>query len=455
MVVTASITFGSSLSFLVSHPRLYGWGWDYALLSRFLGHRGTSRRPRPPPPARSRPGGGSLGRGVFRAHEPGRAGSPRPGQQPERRRSARRCCPGTACQAASQVVLGQSTLAQLHRLIGNTVTASTGQGPPFRLRIVGTATSPAIGSSGRTVASQWALSARCSSPPTRSPLRPSTRKGPRSPHRSAMGSPDPADPPASAAAQQLTSTRSPRLSTGRRTPTAQSAARSPPSARPRSPATARWLHRRNARLPARRRGDQRARAHPDRLGPAAETRAGAAQDPGLRRPATGTHRWPGNRRCPAIAGVIVGLPPRHRHRALALDAIRPRDSSAVPDPNVPVPYIAAVAFGAVLSPTSQPLVPGIIRRPHAHRPAPAERVATTRHVRADRSPGAQRNRLGAPRGMPRRAARGRPLPCSASGPWSSPLSAPAPDDAKQLLAGFREESGGRRVAVHVGRPHAS
>ena len=35
MVVTASITFGSSLSFLVSHPPLYGWGWDYALLSGF------------------------------------------------------------------------------------------------------------------------------------------------------------------------------------------------------------------------------------------------------------------------------------------------------------------------------------------------------------------------------------------------------------------------------------
>ena len=34
-VVAASITFGSSLSFLVSRPRLYGWNWDYALLAGF------------------------------------------------------------------------------------------------------------------------------------------------------------------------------------------------------------------------------------------------------------------------------------------------------------------------------------------------------------------------------------------------------------------------------------
>ena len=31
--VTATLTFSSSLNTLVTHPRLYGWNWDYALMS--------------------------------------------------------------------------------------------------------------------------------------------------------------------------------------------------------------------------------------------------------------------------------------------------------------------------------------------------------------------------------------------------------------------------------------
>ncbi len=37
VLVVASVTFGSSLQSLVSHPALYGWNWDYALLSAFSG----------------------------------------------------------------------------------------------------------------------------------------------------------------------------------------------------------------------------------------------------------------------------------------------------------------------------------------------------------------------------------------------------------------------------------
>ena len=29
-IVTATFNFGSGLATLVSHPRLYGWNWDYA-----------------------------------------------------------------------------------------------------------------------------------------------------------------------------------------------------------------------------------------------------------------------------------------------------------------------------------------------------------------------------------------------------------------------------------------
>ena len=82
VVVAASITFGSSLSFLVSRPALYGWNWDYALLAGF--GRGEPARGRNRLPAQSRPGGGSLDRGVLRAHEAGWAGYSRSGQQPER-----------------------------------------------------------------------------------------------------------------------------------------------------------------------------------------------------------------------------------------------------------------------------------------------------------------------------------------------------------------------------------
>ena len=83
MVVTASITFGSSLSFLVSHPPLYGWGWDYALLSGFSAAENL-------PAAET----ASLldhdpvvahWAGVYFEHmEPGRAGGPCSGHQPER-----------------------------------------------------------------------------------------------------------------------------------------------------------------------------------------------------------------------------------------------------------------------------------------------------------------------------------------------------------------------------------
>jgi hypothetical protein len=37
IVIVASVTFGASLNSLVSHPALYGWNWNYALLSGFSG----------------------------------------------------------------------------------------------------------------------------------------------------------------------------------------------------------------------------------------------------------------------------------------------------------------------------------------------------------------------------------------------------------------------------------
>jgi ABC-type antimicrobial peptide transport system permease subunit len=55
---------------------------------------------------------------------------------------------GHPLNAPDQVVLGAVTLAQLHKHIGDTVTLSSGGTAPTRLRIVGTAAMPAIGSNG-------------------------------------------------------------------------------------------------------------------------------------------------------------------------------------------------------------------------------------------------------------------------------------------------------------------
>src|SRR5207249_4314119 len=62
---------------------------------------------------------------------------------------------GHALEAPDQIVLGPVTLAQLHKRVGDTVVASLGSAgdaansvPPTRLRVVGTATMPAVGTGG-------------------------------------------------------------------------------------------------------------------------------------------------------------------------------------------------------------------------------------------------------------------------------------------------------------------
>lgn len=146
VVVVASITFGSSLSFLVSRPALYGWNWDYALLGGFSAAENL-------PAAET----ASLldhdpvvahWAGVYFEHMkldgqdvPALASSPNASVSPP-------LLSGHGLRAASQVVLGPATLARLHKHIGDTVVAGTGQRSPVRLRIVGTASLPTIGSSG-------------------------------------------------------------------------------------------------------------------------------------------------------------------------------------------------------------------------------------------------------------------------------------------------------------------
>ena len=146
VVVVASITFGSSLNSLISRPALYGWNWNYALLSGFSGAEDlpsaeTAKLLNHDPDV-------AHFAGVYFQHArldgqsvPVLAASPN---------AAVTATPlsGHGLQSSRQVVLGPATLAALHKHIGDSVLAFTGGSRQYRLRIVGTATLPTIGGSG-------------------------------------------------------------------------------------------------------------------------------------------------------------------------------------------------------------------------------------------------------------------------------------------------------------------
>ncbi len=149
-VVVATLTFGSSLATLDSHPALYGWNWTYAINSP-----GTDDVPpvvgkllnRDPDvaawagysfanvqidgltiPVLLTQGHSSLGPPILSGH---------------------------ALDANNEIVLGAATLAALHTKLGETVSVSYGVPkdaptyvPPTPLVVVGTATMPTIGVSG-------------------------------------------------------------------------------------------------------------------------------------------------------------------------------------------------------------------------------------------------------------------------------------------------------------------
>jgi hypothetical protein len=144
IVVITAATFGASLTTLVSHPRLYGWNWDYELVSaggEALGdipeHQAAALLDADPQVA------GWAGV-YFSALTLNGQSVPvmgtRPGTdvQPP-------ILSGHRLEAPGQVVLGATTLAELHERVGDTVLVSNGSATPSRLRIVGTATMPAIG----------------------------------------------------------------------------------------------------------------------------------------------------------------------------------------------------------------------------------------------------------------------------------------------------------------------
>jgi hypothetical protein len=141
-VVTATLTFGASLNTLISQPSLYGWNFDYALYST------DGYGPLPSHTADS-----------LLAHDHQVAsttgayfatvqidGQTIPAMvEPSRATLAPPILAGRAVHGPHEVVLGPATLAQLHKRIGDTVVLKPVIFRPIRLRIVGTATLPTIG----------------------------------------------------------------------------------------------------------------------------------------------------------------------------------------------------------------------------------------------------------------------------------------------------------------------
>jgi FtsX-like permease family len=141
-VVTATLTFGASLNTLISHPSLYGWNFDYALYSTdgygpIPSHTADSLLAHDPQVVST---SGAYfatvqidGRTIPAMVESSRAALAPP------------ILTGHAVDGSRQIVLGPATLAQLHQRIGDSVVLRGVKPQPIRLRIVGTATLPTIG----------------------------------------------------------------------------------------------------------------------------------------------------------------------------------------------------------------------------------------------------------------------------------------------------------------------
>jgi ABC-type antimicrobial peptide transport system permease subunit len=143
LVVIATLTFGASLSTLISHPALYGWNFNYALYSTD-GYGGFPPQFTGPQLRADRLIAASTGV-YFATAQVGGQTVPVI-STPANAAVAPPVLHGHGLQGPGQIVLGPATLAQLHLKIGDSVRVSEGRiVAPRSLRIVGTAALPAIG----------------------------------------------------------------------------------------------------------------------------------------------------------------------------------------------------------------------------------------------------------------------------------------------------------------------
>jgi FtsX-like permease family len=141
LVGTATLTFGASLSALISHPALYGWDFNYAMFA-MDGYGPLPASYADPMLKADRSIAASTGVYFLTVQIDGQtvdtmAVPPHAAVAP--------LLSGHGLDGPGQVVLGASTLAQLGKRVGDTVVISGGGVPVTRLRIAGTATLPTMG----------------------------------------------------------------------------------------------------------------------------------------------------------------------------------------------------------------------------------------------------------------------------------------------------------------------
>jgi hypothetical protein len=144
-MIGATLTFGSGLSTLVSHPSLYGWNWDYAITAS------TNVPPQSVAVVRHSSLVRAWSRASFANAQIDGLTVPiilvYPGA-----RLAPPLLAGHAVENTHQIVLGAATMADLHKHLGDYVTGGYGDQhdypvyvPRTRMKIVGVATLPAVG----------------------------------------------------------------------------------------------------------------------------------------------------------------------------------------------------------------------------------------------------------------------------------------------------------------------
>jgi hypothetical protein len=140
-VVSATLTFGASLTTLVSHPALYGWNFSYAFYA-VQGWGSVPARWSGPLLSRDRLVAATMGVDFATVQIDGQTVPAM--AAPTHAAIGPHILSGHGLDSNHEVVLGPATLAQLHQRVGGTVTMDSGRFH-VRLRIAGTATMPAIG----------------------------------------------------------------------------------------------------------------------------------------------------------------------------------------------------------------------------------------------------------------------------------------------------------------------
>jgi hypothetical protein len=145
MIVVTTLTFGSSLNTLISHPPLYGWNWNYAMGGSTEVPPQAENLLRTDPYVSTWSGYDLANAQINGLTVPILLTKNHDAVSPP-------LLEGHEVDANNQIVLGAETLQQLHKRVGQFVTASYGTSkdapvwvPPTKMLIVGSATLPAVG----------------------------------------------------------------------------------------------------------------------------------------------------------------------------------------------------------------------------------------------------------------------------------------------------------------------